>query len=350
MEAAPLPCLPDEALSNNTPASHREDTMDRRSFVVGSAATAAALAVRPAAAQEAYPSRAVTLVNPFPPGGAVDVVSRPFAAVMEPLFKQPVVIETKPGAAGAVGAQYAASAKPDGYTLLAHLPSISGFEAVDKLFGRAPKFTRASFVPIARLTEGPMVLVVNDQTPYKTLKEFVDDAKKRPNEIIFSSSGLYGALHLPTALLTKATGIQMRHLPTNGGGPALTALLGNNAQALVTSIAAANAQMKAGKLRALACFSPKRAAAAPDVPTLKELGYDVEFSIWVGLFAPAGTPGAAIQRVREEARKAVATEQFAKAIQNIGDVVAHLDQPEFAKFWDADAKRVEDAVQSIGKV
>jgi tripartite-type tricarboxylate transporter receptor subunit TctC len=325
--------------------------MDRRSFVVGSAATAAAaLAVRPAAAQEAYPSRAVTLVNPFPPGGAVDVVSRPFAAVMEPLFKQPVVIETKPGAAGAVGAQYAASAKPDGYTLLAHLPSISGFEAVDKLFGRAPKFTRASFVPIARLTEGPMVLVVNDQTPYKTLKEFVDDAKKRPNEIIFSSSGLYGALHLPTALLTKATGIQMRHLPTNGGGPALTALLGNNAQALVTSIAAANAQMKAGKLRALACFSPKRAAAAPDVPTLKELGYDVEFSIWVGLFAPAGTPGAAIQRVREEARKAVATEQFAKAIQNIGDVVAHLDQPEFAKFWDADAKRVEDAVQSIGKV
>jgi tripartite-type tricarboxylate transporter receptor subunit TctC len=108
--------------------------------------------------------------------------------------------------------------------------------------------------------------------------------------------------------------------------------------------------MKSGKLRALACFSPKRAAAAPDVPTLKELGYDVEFSIWVGLFAPAGTPGDAIRRVREETRKAVATEQFAKAIANVGDVVAHLDQPEFAKFWDADARRVEDAVQSIGKV
>jgi tripartite-type tricarboxylate transporter receptor subunit TctC len=260
------------------------------------------------------------------------------------------VIETKPGAAGAVGAQFAASAKPDGYTLLAHLPSLSGFEAVDKLFGRAPKFTRASFTPIARLTEGPMVLTVNDQTPYKTLKEFVDDAKKRPNEVIFSSSGLYGALHLPTALFTKAAGIQMRHLPTPGGGPALTALLGNNSQALVTSIAAANAHMRAGKVRALACFSPKRAAAAPDVPTLKELGYDVEFSIWVGLFAPSGTPEDVITRVREETKKVVANEQFAKAIENIGDVVAHLDQPEFAKFWDADARRVEDAVQSIGKV
>ena len=150
-----------------------------------------------------YPSRPVTLVNPFPPGGAVDVVGRPFAAALEPLLKQPVVVETKAGAAGAVGAQFAASAKPDGYTLLAHLPSISGFAAVDKLFGRTPKFTRADFIPIARLTEGPMVLVVNDQVPYKTLKEFVDDAKANPNKLIFSSSGLYGALHLPAALLMQ---------------------------------------------------------------------------------------------------------------------------------------------------
>ena len=108
--------------------------------------------------------------------------ARPLAAVLEPMLKQPVVIETKAGAAGAVGAQFAANAKPDGYTLLAHITSISGFAEVDKLFGRAPKFTRADFIPIARLTEGPMVLVVNDQQPYKTLKEFVDDAKAKPNE------------------------------------------------------------------------------------------------------------------------------------------------------------------------
>ena len=324
--------------------------MDRRSFVVGSAALAATAAATPAHAQEAYPSRAITLINPFPPGGAADVVGRPFAAVLESILKQPVVIETKAGAAGQVGAQFAASAKPDGYTLLLHIVSISGFAEVDKLFGREPKFTRADFIPIARFTEGPVVLIVNEEQPYKTLKELVEDAKKRPDEIIFSSSGLYGALHLPAALFMKAAGIKMRHLPTNGGGPALTALLGNNAQVLASSVAAAAPHLKAGKARALACYSDKRAASLPDVPTMKELGYDVLFSLWVGLFAPKGTPDAVIAKLREESKKAAATDQFQKAIANIGDVVAYLDQPEFAKFWDQDAQRVEDAVRSIGKV
>jgi len=323
--------------------------MDRRKFIAGGAASAAALAGR-AGAQEAYPTRAITIINPFPPGGAADVVARPFAAVLEPILRQPVVIETKAGAAGQVGAQFAASAAPDGYTLLVHIVSISGFAEVDKVFGRQPKFTRADFLPIARFTEGPMVLLVNDQTPYRTLQELVDDAKKRPNQIIFSSSGLYGALHLPTALFAKAAGIEMRHLPTNGGGPALTALLGNNAQVLVSSVAAANAHIKAGKARALAAFSAKRLASLPEVPSLKELGFDVEFSLWVGLFAPKGTPEPIIAKLRQESKKAAASEQFAKAIDNIGDVLAYQDQPEFAKFWEEDAKRVEDAVRSIGKV
>ena len=324
--------------------------MDRRNFVASAAASAVALALKPAFAQEAYPSRPVTFINPFPPGGAADVVARPFAAGLEPLLKQPVVIETKAGAAGAVGAQFAASAKPDGYTLLVHIVSISGFAEVDKLFGRQPKFTRADFMPLARLTAGPMVLVVNDQQPYKNLKELVDDAKKRPNEIVFSSSGLYGALHLPLALFLKAAGLQMRHLPTNGGGPALTAILGNNSQVLVSSIAAASGQMKAGKLRALAQFGEKRASSAPDVPTLKELGYDVEFSLWVGVFAPKGTPDEAVKVLRENIKKVATGDQFRTAIKNIGDEVAYLDAPDFAKFWDADAKRVESAVQAIGRV
>src|SRR5882672_2082232 len=172
--------------------------MDRRQFVAGSAA--AALAGSSAYAQDAYPSRPITLINPFPPGGAADVVGRPFAAVLEPIIKQPVVIDTKAGAAGAVGAQFAAHAKPDGYTLLLHIVSISGFAEMDKLFGRQPKFTRDDFIPIARFIADPCVLIVNDQTPYKTLEQFTDDAAKRPNQIIFSSSGLYGALHLPMAL------------------------------------------------------------------------------------------------------------------------------------------------------
>ena len=324
--------------------------MDRRRFVAGSVATAAALATRTAHAQEVYPARAITFINPFPPGGAVDVVARPLAAVLEPILKQPAVIETKAGAAGQVGAQFAASAKPDGYTLLMHIVSISGFAEVDKLFGRPVKFTRDDFIPIARFIADPMVLVVNDQQPYKTLKEFVDDAKKRPNELIFSSSGLYGALHLPTALFMSAAGIQMKHLPTNGGGPALTAALGNNAQVLVSSIAAASAQMKAGKLKPLACFGAQRAPALPDVPTMKELGYNVEFYLWVGMFAPKGTPEAIVATLREASKKAAADEKFVQAMKNLGQDVAYLDQAEFKAFWDMDAKRVEDAVQQIGKV
>jgi len=324
--------------------------MHKRAFLLSSVAAAVALATRAGTAQEAFPSRAITIINPFPPGGAADVIGRPFAAALEQLIKQPVVVETKQGAAGQVGAQFAAAAKPDGYTLLIHLPSISGFAEVDKLYSRQVKFTRADFIPIARFTEGPMLLVVNEAQPYKTLQDLVNDAKARPNEIIFSSSGQHGALHLPAAMFMKAAGIQMKHLPTNGGGPALTALLGNNAQVLASSIAAASGQLKAGKVRALACFSGKRAAGFAEVPTLKEQGYDIEYSLWSGLFAPKGTPDAVIVKLREETKKAVATEQFGKAVDNIGDVVAYLDQPDFAIFWDADAKRIEDAVHLIGKV
>ena len=323
---------------------------DRRQFVAGSAAAAAALSIRPVFAQDAYPSRAITFINPFPPGGAADVVGRPLVAALEPILKQPCVIETKAGAAGQVGAQFAAAAKTDGYTLLMHIVSISGFAEVDKLFGRPVKFTRDDFIPIARFIADPMVLVVNDQQPYKTLKEFVEDAKKRPNELIFSSSGLYGALHLPTALFMSAAGIQMKHLPTNGGGPALTAILGNNSQVLVSSIAASSAQMRAGKLKPLACFGAKRAPAVPDVPTMKELGYNVEFYLWVGMFAPKDTPAAVVTALRDASKKAAADEKFAQAMKNLGQDVAYLDQADFKAFWDADAKRVEDAVRQIGKV
>src|SRR5439155_3216396 len=254
----------------------------------------------------------------FPPGGAVDVVARPLATVLEPLLKQPVVIETKAGAAGQVGGQFAANAKADGYTLLMHIVSISGFAEVDKLFGRQVKFTRDDFIPIARFIADPMVLVVNDQQPYKTLKEFVDDVKKKPNELIFSSSGLYGALHLPTALFMKAAGVQMKHLPTAGGGPAVTALLGNNSQVQASAIAAIINQIKAGKARALAVFGAQRSRALPDVPTLKEAGYEIEFYLWVGLFAPKGTPDVIVTKLRDETGKVVATDQFKAAMTNLG--------------------------------
>lgn len=323
--------------------------MDRRRFIGGTAAAAAALAVGPSYAANDYPSRPITLINPFPPGGAADKVGQPLKAVMEPIVNQPVIIETKAGAAGALGAQAAANAKPDGYTLLIHITSISGFAEVDKLFGRTPKFTRDDFIPIARFVADPCVFLVNDKQPYKTLKEFTDDAKKRPDQIIFSSSGLYGALHIPTAQFMAASGVKMRHLPTNGGGPALTAFLGNNAQVLVSSISASLAQIKAGKARPLAMFGDKRSKALPDVPTMKELGYDVEYYLWVGLFAPKGTPDAVVTKLREVAKQGAHSDAFKKAMSNLGQELDYLDQPEFAKFWASDAAKIEAAVKAIGK-
>src|SRR5450830_1305281 len=255
--------------------------MDRRSFVIGTSASAIALAAGPGFAQEVFPSHAITIINAFPPGGINDIVTRPLAAVMEPILKQPVVVETKAGAAGQVGAQVAASAKPNGYTLLSHNTGISGYAEVDKLFGRAPKTTRADFIPLARLIADPVLLLVNDQQPYKTVKDFIDDAKTK-GDMVFSSGGLYGATHLPLAYLEKATGpLKLRHLPTNGGGPAITAILGNNAQVTTQSVSATLAHIKAGKLRPLATFGATRSKFLPDVPTLKELGYDVEYYLWV---------------------------------------------------------------------
>ena len=325
--------------------------MDRRSFVIGTATAAAALAAGPAGAQGAYPTHAITVISPFPPGGVSDTITRPLDAALEVVLKQPVVLENKTGAAGAVGAQYVAAAKPDGYTLLSHIVSISGFAAVDKLFGRTPKFTNASFVPIARLIADPIVMVVNVDLPYKTLKDLVDDAKANPNKLIYSSSGLYGASHIPTVLFAKLAGdLKMRHLPTNGGGPAVTALLGGNVNFFMSPTSIALSHIRAGKMRPLAVSSGKRVKALPDVPTFKEQGYDLEYYFWVGIFAPKGTPEPIVNTLRDGINKAAHSKQFTGALDNLGQDLAYMDQPEFAAFWASDAKRMEEAIAAIGRV
>ena len=325
--------------------------MDRRSFVIGSAAAAAALAAPPALAQEGYPAHAITVISPFPPGGVSDTITRPLDAALEKVFKQPVVLENKVGAAGAVGAQFAAAAKPDGYTLLSHIVSISGFAAVDKLFGRTPKFTNDNFIPIARIIADPIVMIANVDTPYKTLKDLVADAKANPNKVIYSSSGLYGASHIPTALFAKSAGnLQMRHLPTNGGGPAVTAVLGGNVNFFMSPTSIALSHIRSGKVRALAVSSAQRVKVLPDVPTFKELGYDLEYYFWVGIFAPKGVPAPIIVTLRDGFNKAAHSKEFLDTLANLGQELAYMDQPEFAKFWEADAKRQEDAINSIGRV
>jgi tripartite-type tricarboxylate transporter receptor subunit TctC len=309
------------------------------------------LAALPAAAQETYPSRPVTIVVPFPPGGIADITARPLAASMERLVKQPVIVTNKPGAGGGVGTQTVSIAKPDGYTLLLGLVSISLLPERDLLFGQKPAFTRDQFVPIARLNAVPPILAVNAEMPWKTLKEFLDDARKRPGEITYASSGIYGASHVPMEMLLQAAGgLKLRHLPTTGGAPATTAVLGKHAQIWPSPPALALPHVKAGKMRVLATYGATRLASFPDVPTLKELGYDVEYYIWAGLFGPKGIPAATHKTLREAVRQAVQDPEFKNAMERAQTPIAYQDADEFQAWWDKDARTLAEVVKRIGKV
>jgi tripartite-type tricarboxylate transporter receptor subunit TctC len=301
-------------------------------------------------AQEAFPSRPITIVNPFPPGGQVDLAGRPFAAALEKVLKQPVVLTNKSGAAGAVGMQSVAVAKPDGYTLVMTVPAVSTLPEVDKLFGRTPVITRDQFTPIARINADPCMIVVNAEKPWKTAKEFLDDAKKRPGEITFSSSGIYGASHVPTEMMLQAAGAKMRHLPTAGGGPATTAVLGGHADFWCSTIGPATPHVKSGKFRALAVTSVTRQPYFPDVPTLKELGYDVEYYLWIGHFAPKATPAPIMKALRDATRQAVEDPAFKSALEKISSPLAYQDADDFKAWWDADSARLAEVIKKIGKV
>ena len=315
------------------------------------AALVAGAGVQPAAAQEPYPSRPISLVVPFPPGGVADLTARPVAAAMEKALKQPVGVVNKTGAAGAVGMQFVATSKPDGYTLLLALSSISIIPEADKLFGRPPAFTVDQFAPVALISADPTILVVRTESPWKTAKEFIEDAKKRPNQISYSSSGIYGTLHMAMELLSHGAGIKLRHVPYAGAGPALTALLGGHVDALASGPSVVLPQIKAGKLRALAGWGDKRVASLPDVPTFKELGYpEAEFYIWAGLFAPKGTPEPVLAKLREAARTGVADPDFKSAMDKLETPVAFKQGEEFQKFFEADARRLADGVRKVGRV
>lgn len=301
-------------------------------------------------AQEKYPNRPITIVAPFPPGGVADLTARPVAAAMEKVLKNPVVVVNKTGAAGAVGMSFVANSKPDGYTLLMALSSISIIPEADKLFERKPAYTMDQLMPIALISADPTIFVVNASRPWKSVKEFVDDAKKRPGEISFSSSGVYGTLHMATEMFSHAAGIQLKHVPYAGAGPALTAILGGHVDTLASGPSVVIPQIKAGKIRPLAGWGAKRVAALPEVPTFKELGYDIEFYIWAGLFAPKGTPAPVMKTIREAVKQAVETPEFKAAMEKIQTPIAYLDAPEFQKFWDKDAKMLATAIKRVGKI
>ena len=305
---------------------------------------------RAAGAQEPYPTRPITIVVAFPPGGLADLTARPVAAALERILKQPVVVSNKQGAAGAVGNQVVATSKPDGYTLLMALVSVSVLPEVDKLFARPPTYTRDQLTGIARVNADPSMLVVRTDTPWKTFKDFVDDAKKRPGEIVFSSSGLYGAAHVPMEMIMQATGIKLRHLPTTGGGPMMNALLGGHSQAVMTPASLAVAHVKAGKLRFLVHTGTGPVPAFPEVPSLKSLGYDVEYTAWAGLVAPKATPPHVIKILRDAMRQAVKEPEVVGSHAKLETPIAYMDADEFNAWWAQDAARLAEVVKKIGKV
>ena len=308
-----------------------------------------ALCASLAAAQE-YPSKPITMVNPFPPGGVVDIVGRPLAAIMEKNLRQPVVMVNKPGAGGAVGMASVAKGPTDGYTILMGLSSISIFPVSDRINGKTPSYELSDFAPIALVTADPTVLVVRTDSPYNTLKDFVDAAKANPGKINYSSSGVYGTLHVSMEIFANAAGIKLFHVPYQGGGPAVTALLGGQVQALASGPAAAIGQIRGGKMRALASWSSERLTLLPEIPTFKELGYDAEFYIWSGVFVPVATPPAIVSRLRASVREAANSAEFKAAMEKVSTPVAYLDAPEFKKYWDRDAARLKVALEKIGKV
>jgi tripartite-type tricarboxylate transporter receptor subunit TctC len=304
----------------------------------------------PALAQDDYPNRPVTMVVPFPPGGVADTVARPVAEAMGRYLKQSVIIENKSGAGGGIGMGQVAKAKADGYTLLMALSSFVVLPEADKLLKRTPMYQLDQLKPIARFTADPTVLVVRAESPWKTYAEFIAYVKSNPAKVSFGSSGNYGTMHVPMEQLKAATSSYMLHVPYTGAGPAVFALLAGQVDALSTGPASVLQQIKSGKLRALAHWGDGRLAVMPEVPSFKELGVPVVYSQWAGMFAPAATPAAVVEKLRQAARFAAQDPRAVQALTAAGTSFQFQDAPDFERFVQTDARAMASLVQRIGKV
>jgi tripartite-type tricarboxylate transporter receptor subunit TctC len=322
----------------------------RRQLMQLGVAAAAALSGLTTWAQDEYPSKPVTMLVPFPPGGVADTVGRPVAEAMGRALKQSMIVENKGGAGGGIGMAQVAKARADGYSVLMALSSIVVLPEADKVLKRAPMFTLDQLKPIARFTADPTALVVRADSPWKTFQEFMDHVKSKPGAVTFGSSGNYGTMHVPMEQLKAATGSFMLHVPYTGAGPAVMALLSGQVDALSTGPSSVMQHIRAGKLRALAHWGEGRLAALPEVPSFKELGLSISYSQWSGMFVPAGTPEAVVTRLREAARAAAQDPRAMQSLAAAGTSFQYQDAPEFERFVQADARSMAALVQRIGRV
>ncbi len=319
----------------------------RRRLIAG---VAAAPAAGPALARD-FPARPVTIIVGFPPGGQADLAARPVAGAMERHFRQPVVVQNRPGGAGAVGSGFVARAPADGHTLLMALSSLAVIPEAERLFGRPAPYEVSPFAPIGLVNADPTMLAVPASAPWRTAREFVEAARARPGDIPYGSSGAYGTLHVAMEMLAASAGVRLLHVPFQGAGPAITALLSGNIQALATAPGTVTQHVQAGRLRVLGCWGRERAPAFPDVPTFLELGFsEVEFHIWAGLMAPAATPAPVLARLREALGAAMRDAEALRAFEAAGSPPMYLDAPDFSTFLAEDSARLVRAVARIGRV
>ena len=262
--------------------------------MLGVAATRTAMA-------ETFPARPIQLISPFQPG-STDTMLRPFAEKMQEFLGQPVVLNFKPGAGGAVGAGFVAASKPDGYTLVG---SSIGSLVLLPMASKEARYTLESFTPVAALAEGNLLLVVPANSQFQSLKGLVEHAKKNPGQVTYTSSGTMGITHVMTEMFGKEAGVKLHHIPFQGSGPGISAVLGGHVNMAATAGGPAQAHVKAGTLRPLAVFGETRMKLFPEVPTFKELGYNVASPVVYGILAPKGTPKEVVDTLYAAVKKTV---------------------------------------------
>ena len=252
----------------------------------------------PARAQDAYPSRNVTLVVPYTPGTGADILARILGPKLAERWKVAVITDNRAGATGNIGTDHVAKSAPDGYTLLCTATSFGTNPALSR---KIPFDPVRDFAPVVLLSTSAVSLVVNAQLPAKSVREFIDLARKQPGKLYYSSPGNGGPQHLTMELFKQETGTDIVHVPYKGSGGAIADLVAGHVQAMVISLQTAAPYVQSGKLRMLGVMTEERSPAFPDVPTMKEQGLpDLEVYTWYGVFAPAGTPPAAIAKVNAD--------------------------------------------------
>jgi len=301
-------------------------------------AALAALAVAPVAAQAPYPDHAVRILVPFPPGGPADALARIAADEMARSFGQPVVVENRPGAGGNIGMELGAKAPPDGYTLT--LAPTGNLTVAPHLYAKLPYDPAKDYAPITVIAAVPNILIVNPRVPARSLAELIALAKAKPGSLNYASPGNGSGPHLAGELLKRMAGIDIVHVPYNGVGPAMTAVLAGDVQLFFAQSSAALQQIKAGKVIALGVASSRRIAAAPDIPTIAEAGLpDFDVVSWYALVAPAGTPPAIVAKVQATVAAALAKSDVRDKLAGLGAEPVGNTPAEFAAMQRAESAR-----------